>query len=110
MRVFYYKTSSGRSPVTDYIDGLPVTDQSRFLEIAQEIELHGLNAARMVFKPLQGKLWEIKFTSVGGGYRILYVMIDRDSMVWLHAFKKKTQKTPAKELSLALKRLGEVLS
>ena len=31
------------------------------------------------------------------------------TMVWLHAFKKKTQKTPAGDLELAEKRMKEVL-
>ena len=96
--------------MTDYIDGLPEGDQARFFEVLEEIERHGLEAARIILKPLQGKLWEIKFSAVGGGYRILYAIITKDSMVWLHAFKKKTQKTPAKELGLALKRLKEVMS
>ena len=71
MRVYYYKTASGRSPVTDYIDGLPEGDQARFFEVLEEIERHGLEAARIILKPLQGKLWKIKFSAVGGGYRIL---------------------------------------
>lgn len=110
MKVYYYIAASGRSPVTDYIDGLPESDQARFFEVSAEIEKHGLEAARIIFKPLQGKLWEIKFTAVGGGYCILYAIITKDSMVWLHAFKRKTQKTPPKELELALKRLKEVIS
>jgi phage-related protein len=36
-------------------------------------------------------------------------MIESDTMVWLHAFKKKTQKTPASDLELAEKRMREVL-
>ncbi len=96
--------------MTDYIEGLAESDQARFFEVSEEIELNGLEAARVIFKPLQGKLWEIKFTAVGGGYRILYAIVTKDSMVWLHAFKKKTQKTPPKELELALKRLKEVMS
>jgi phage-related protein len=36
-------------------------------------------------------------------------MIDKNMMVWLHAFKKKTRETPKRDLELALKRMGEVL-
>ncbi|HXL73865.1 MAG TPA: type II toxin-antitoxin system RelE/ParE family toxin [bacterium] len=31
-------------------------------------------------------------------------------MIWLHAFKKTTQKTPKKDLRVAVKRMKEVLS
>jgi phage-related protein len=71
--------------------------------------MNGLSASRVIFKPLEGKLWEIKFNSPTSGYRVLYVMLEKDLMVWLHAFCKKTQKTPKQELDLARKRLKEVL-
>lgn len=38
-----------------------------------------------------------------------YVMVEQDSMVILHAFRKSTQKTPIKDLDLAEKRMKEVL-
>ena len=51
----------------------------------------------------------IKFYSASGGYRIAYVVVETDTMVWLHAFKKKTQKTPTEDLELAEKRMKEAL-
>ncbi len=45
----------------------------------------------------------------GGGFRIAYVIVEADIMVWLHAFKKKTQKTPTCNLEIAEKRMKEVL-
>ncbi len=109
MKVYFYKTSQGNSPIEKYIDKLPQADQARFLEIIKEIEERGLSAARLIFKPLEGKLWEIKFKVKSVGYRVLYVILEEDLMVWLHAFSKKTQKTPKKELDLARKRIKEVL-
>jgi phage-related protein len=110
MRVLFYKSASGRCPVADYISNLPEGDKARFAEVFEEIEQHGLDAVGLIFKPLEGKLWEIKFRSVGGGFRILYVLPVRDTMVWLHAFHKKTQKTPRRDLELATARMKEVLS
>lgn len=48
--------------------------------------------------------------SESGGYRIAYVLVERSSMVWLHAFKKRSQKTKQDDLELAMKRMKEVLS
>ncbi|OYZ11956.1 MAG: hypothetical protein B7Y39_19075 [Bdellovibrio sp. 28-41-41] len=109
MRIYFYETPGGNSPIKKFIDDLPKADQARFLEVIDEIELNGLSASRIIFKPLEGKLWEIKFNSPTSGYRALYVMIEKDLMVWLHAFNKKTQKTPKQDLDLARKRLKEVL-
>lgn len=110
MRIYFYETSGGNSPIKRFIDGLPKGDQARFLEVIDEIEANGLNATRVLFKPIEGKLWEIKFRSVHSGYRIFYILLEKDLMVWLHAFSKKSQKTPTRELDLARKRMKEVLS
>lgn len=81
MKVFFYETPAGNSPIKKFIDGLYLTDQARFLEIIDEIERHGLSASRLIFKPLEGKLWEIKFSTQAVGYRVLYVMLEKDLMI-----------------------------
>lgn len=109
MKIFFYKTASGRSPVREFIDDQPEGSLARFLDVIVEIESHGLDSARITFKPIEGKLWEIKFRTEDAGYRVFYVLLKQNEMIWLHAFKKKTQKTPTKELDIARKRMREVL-
>jgi phage-related protein len=109
MKVDFYMTASGRSPIEDFIKGLSAADQARFADVYTGIVAHGLSCPRVIFKPLTGKLWEIKFTGKGGKYRIAYVVVVGDRMIWLHAFKKKTQKTPQNDLEIAEKRMKEVL-
>jgi len=110
MLIHFYETPSGRSPVEDFIQALQKQDQARFAEVIDGIEKYGLSYARVQFKPLRGKLWEVKFSAPGGGFRVAYVMVSGEEMVWLHAFRKSTQKTPQKELDLAEKRMKEVLN
>lgn len=110
MRIYFYETGTGNSPIRRFIDGLPKEDQARFLEVIDEIEEKGLDATRVQLKPIEGKLWEIKFRSVRAGYRVFYILMERERMIWLHAFSKRTQKTPHKELDIARKRMKEVLS
>ena len=109
MLVNFYETHSGRSPIEDFISDLDKKDQARFAEIIFGIEELGLEYCRVQFKPLRGKLWEIKFSAAGGGYRMAYVLINSDEMVILHAFKKTSQKTQHRDLDLAEKRMKEVL-
>jgi phage-related protein len=109
MRIDYYKTTSGRRPVKEYILDLSKQDQARFFEVYEGIKDKGLNYHEVVFRPLSGKLWEIKFSAPSGGFRIAYVLIDKDFMIWLHVFRKTTQKTPKNDLWLAEKRMKEVL-
>ena len=109
MRITFYQTASGRIPVKEFIGSLSLQDQAKFWAVYRFIQDWGLDCPNVQFRQLKGKLWEIKFSSIGGGYRIAYVMIEKDLMVWLHAFKKKTQQTPMNDLDVALKRMKEVL-
>ncbi|MCC7443075.1 MAG: type II toxin-antitoxin system RelE/ParE family toxin [Bdellovibrionales bacterium] len=109
MKVNFYELPSGRSPIEEFIESLPKGDQARFAEVLVGLEQFGLAYSRVQFKPLRGKLWEIKFSSPGGGFRMAYVLVTAEEMVILHAFRKSTQKTPLRDLDLAEKRMKEVL-
>jgi len=50
-------------------------------------------------------LWEIRILGENNA-RILFVTHIGKQIVLLHAFIKKSNKTPAKEIAIALKRLG----
>ena len=93
----------------EFIDSLPKTDRARFRDVFDGITRYGLECPRVQFRQLRGKLWEVKFSAASGGYRIAYVVVERDIMVWLHAFKKSTRKTPREDLELAEKRMKELV-
>ena len=109
MRITFYITLSDRSPVTDFIDKQPKRDQVTIVAILEELEKNGLAARGVHFRQIQGKLWEIKIKAPSGGYRFLYGMVTSKNLIILHGFKKKTKKTPLKEIRVALKRLKEYL-
>ncbi len=53
---------------------------------------------------------ELRLRDRSGTYRVVYALVRRGTVHVLHAFKKATRDTPAKNLELAMKRLMEVLS
>jgi phage-related protein len=55
-------------------------------------------------KHIEGKLWEIRATGRDGIARALYVTAAPRRVIVLCAFVKKTQKTPRREIELALRR------
>ena len=57
-------------------------------------------------KHIEGKLWELREESNTNIYRILYVFFTGKRIILLHGFTKKTQKTPRREIELALKYLS----
>lgn len=109
MEVGFYRSASGRSPVREFLDHLSKPDQARFADVAEGIEQHGLACPRVRFRQLDGKLWEIKFATATGKFRIAYVVVTRELMIWLHVFKKARQRTPGHDLEVARQRLREVM-
>jgi phage-related protein len=106
VQVLFYQTVGGRCPVTDALDDLPVQASAHAYELLEGIEKHGLTAPRVIFKPIEGKLWEIKINlPQTGGYRIFYCMMEKTTMLLLHAYAKKSQKAPKRELEAAWHRL-----
>ncbi len=59
-------------------------------------------------RPLGGKLWEMRLPGQAGIGRALYVAAAGRRLVVLHAFLKKTPKTPKRAIELARARLKEV--
>ena len=73
------------------------------------IESYGLeNVHEPYVKHLQGKLWEMRARGKDGIARAVYVTVFGKRAVILHAFVKKTQKTPPEAIDLAMKRAKEL--
>lgn len=60
MNVFYYRTSSGREPVREYVNSLPEADRVIITGDLEQIRDHGIFAAPVMTRKLLEKLWEIK--------------------------------------------------
>lgn len=96
--------------VEDELRALPRDMQARFLRIVSVIESRGLEQVHEPYvKHLQGKLWEMRLTGRDGISRALYVAASGQRVVVVRVFIKKTQKTPPREIRLALERAKDVL-
>ena len=51
---------------------------------------------------------EIRIRDISGAYRVMYLATFADAIYVLHAFAKKTQRTPTRDLQLAELRLKEL--
>ena len=88
---------------------LPKDMQARFARIVQLIQDKGLHQVHAPYiKHLPGKLWEMRLTGRDGMPRALYVTAIGQRVVIVRVFVKKSQKTPGREIALALKRAEEV--
>ena len=90
-------------------EALEPTLRAKFLHIAELLETFGPHQVREPHvKPLGHKLWEIRMKGRSGIARAIYVTVANQRIVVLHAFVKKTQKTPRSAIELALKRAEEI--
>ncbi len=92
------------------LEALPVDMRARFARIAFLIESVGLEKVREPHvKHIEGPLWEMRMTGKDGISRALYVTVQDKRVIVMRVFTKKSQKTPRREIELALKRAKEVL-
>lgn len=61
-------------------------------------------------KSIHTKAHELRIKDKKGAYRVIYVLSTQEQILIPHAFTKKTQKTPKKEIELSIKRLKELLN
>jgi phage-related protein len=88
---------------------LPKDMQARFLRISELLESFGPQRVGLPHvRPLGEKLWEMRLSGKEGIGRAIYTASAGRRLVVLHAFVKKTQKTPRSAIDLALKRLKEI--
>ncbi len=91
------------------VNGLPTDIRAKFLHIAEMmIAVEPQRMREPHVKPLRDKLWEMRMSGKDGIGRVIYVLASNRRIVVLHAFVKKTQKTPPQAIQLALVRAKEI--
>ena len=87
----------------------PQDIQARFERIKVMIEAYGLERVPGKYaKHLRGPIWEFRLKGKDGIARALYVTLSGQRIVVVRVFTKKTQKTPRRELDLAIARIEEL--
>ncbi len=104
----FYRNTRGDSPVEAFLNGLSVKARTKCLSYLNFVAEHGNALPANYIKHIQGDLWEVRPEYGGMEYSFFYVLVTTEAVAVLHAFTKKTQKTPTAEITRALSRLAEV--
>ena len=101
----FYETPAGRKPVRDFLDGLSGDDLAAVLAAMRDVAHNGLAAARH----LRGDIHEVREDGDRQTFRILFAAEgqNRQVLLALEGFSKKTRKTPPALIELAERRLAE---
>jgi phage-related protein len=107
----FYRSSSGRCPIEDYLDSLSgkqVQKVAWVLQIIEELEV----VPTKYFKKLVNTddIWEVRVQLGNNIFRLLGFFQDEQLVILTNGFTKKDQKTPKNEIELAEQRKKEYLS
>ncbi len=106
-KVLFFQTARGDFPVKEFIEEQDRTTITRINLSIRLLINYGPFLKPPDIKKLQAKLYELRIPGKSS-VRILYT-ISGGEYYLLHAFTKKTQKTPTKELKVALDRMRRLI-
>lgn len=104
--VEFYEKANGKSDVWDFLEELRIKSADskdariQYRQAVLCIDLLKEKGTRLpdnISKHLEENIWELR----PGVNRVLYFYHDNNIFVLLHQFRKKTQKTPKRELDRA---------
>lgn len=103
----FYRSESGREPVREWLKSLSKDDRFRIGTDLKTVEF-GWPIGMPTCRPMGHGLFEAR-TDLGSNRiaRVLFTIHD-GSMVLLHGFIKKSQKTPREDLETARRRLNDL--
>ncbi len=105
--VVFYRTRTGAEPVRDWLHTLPAADR-RIVGVDIKTVEFGWPVGMPTCRALGGGLWEVRSNLSDGTIgRVIFCIMDND-MYLLHGFIKKSQKTPKRDLELAVSRKKEL--
>lgn len=106
-KVFLFQTRRGEFPVSTFIGEQDKPTIAKILRYINFVKNHGPFLKPPYAKKLSNNLYELRIPGKVS-IRIFYTII-QGKYYLLHAFKKKTQKTPLQELNTALDRSRQIL-
>ena len=112
--VEFYETQDGKSQIWEFLEDLRIkaaTSKDARIQHKQAslyIELLQQNGTRLnenITKHLEDGIWELR----PGNNRVFYFFFQDNTFVLLHQFRKKTQKTPKREIEKAKRERDDYL-
>lgn len=105
--VRFYRTDVGAEPALEWLRSLERADRRTIGLDLMRVQF-GWPIGMPLVRSLKGGLWEVRSTLPSQRIARLLLCFHQGTLVVLHGFIKKTQKTPAEDLALARRRMKEV--
>ena len=108
LSVVFYRTEAGAEPVRAWLQELTVEDRKAIGTDIKTVQ-YGWPLGMPLVRKMELGLWEVRCSVADGIARVLFTTLD-GTMVLLHGFIKKSQKTPEPDLKAARNRLKQLRS
>ncbi len=105
--VKFFQTTRGEYPVQEFIDAQDEATHAKAVQLIKMLIDNGPLLKPPYIKKLQNKLYELRGSGTVA-IRIFYTVHNGEYHL-LHVFKKKSQKTPARELKTVVDRMKELV-
>lgn len=105
--VEFYVGARGKSAVVEFINRLPARERAKVRNALRLLREFGILLQMPHARAVSGHrgLWELR----AGAIRLFYFAHTGRRFVILHAFRKKSRKTPGREIATAERRMAEFL-
>ena len=104
-KIIFYRLENGMSPVENFLESLTNKQVEKVFFVLDLIENINI-VPRKFFKKLEATddIWEVRVQYGNNIFRLFGFFDGNDLVVLNHAFTKKTQKIPKKEIKIAEQR------
>ncbi len=103
-----FRTDTGREPVREWLRSLNEADRRAIGLDLMRVQF-GWPIGMPLVRSLQDGLWEVRSSLPSQRIARLVICFHDETLIVLHGFIKKTQKTLADDLALAKRRMNEVM-
>ncbi|MBU3934720.1 type II toxin-antitoxin system RelE/ParE family toxin [Patescibacteria group bacterium] len=107
---FYRNLKDNKSPILEYIDNLEIKEKAKVFKYIDFLRTNKGILDEPYSKHIKGKIRELRVDFSSKKHRIFYFTFIGKNIILLHAFLKKTAKTPPIEIKKAEQNYKNVLS
>lgn len=107
--LFYKDSVKGDNPVIEYLKSIEDKHRSKIYKQLEFLRASCGYVDEPYGRHIVGKIRELRVDFSNNYYRILYFTFVDKNIVILHSFLKRTNKTPNKEIKIALNRYNDFI-
>lgn len=93
------------------IKSFPTGIKEEIVDLIHDLEME-VSLSMPISRRMEGMgkgVFELRLSNKDGTYRLIYLIKKKDAIYLIHAFQKKTNKTPKKSIDVAKKRIKSIL-